>query len=145
MCRRRDEELSDLLFGSKLCAPEDYRKPASSANSSKEQSGAGSKQATKNSSTNRDTGEEAASPIKNRQQQKRQDAPTQVHQPVVKTTLLLTDGGTEASDDGMNYAKIDTTSARNDKGEDFVREPKKKKKPTPDNSVETVALSSPSQ
>ena len=134
----RDDK-GELPFGSKLRALEDYRKPASSENS-REQSGASSIQATKNSSTKRDTGEEVNSLVKNKQQHKRKEAPTQIYKPVVKTTLLLTDGGTETGVDGKLQARTDTASTSHDEGEELAREPKKKK-PTPDNSAGTASQS----
>ena len=84
------------------------------------------------------------SPVKNTQQQKCKDAPTQVYKPVVMTTLLLTGGGTETGVDGNILAKTDIASISHEEGKEFVKEAKKNK-PTPENSAETAARSCQSQ
>nr|XP_020193378.1 uncharacterized protein LOC109779177 [Aegilops tauschii subsp. strangulata] len=135
----RDEK-GELPFGPNLRAPEESWKPANSGNTSR--SGA-SKPATRNSSTNKDKGEEVDSPIKSKQPLKRKDAPNQVYRPVAKT-LLLTDGGVNTAEGQGILAKDGDTSASNDtEHDDFVRNAKKKK-PTPENSAETATRSCPS-
>lgn len=84
----RDEN-GELPFGPKLRAPDESRKSPSSENSSKDpQKGANYKPTTRNSSTNKEPGEEVISPIKHRAPPKRKDAPNQVYRPMVKTCCL---------------------------------------------------------
>ena len=140
----RDEN-GELPFGPKLQAPDEYRKPPSSENSSKDpKTDANSKPTTRNSSTNKEPGEEVVSLIKHRQPSKRKDAPNQVYRPVTKT-LLLTDGGPSTANGVETVGKDGETSASNEvEGDEFVRD-SKKKKPTPENSAEIAPRSCPSQ
>ena len=112
-------------------------------NSSKDpKKGASGKPTTRNSSTNKEPGEEVISPIKHKPPPKRKDAPNQVYRPVVKT-LLLTDGEPSTANGGDTVGTDGETSASNEvEGDDFVRDPNKKK-PTPENSAETAPRSCP--
>ncbi|KAE8779487.1 Alanyl-tRNA synthetase [Hordeum vulgare] len=114
--------LGALPFVPSLRAPDEFRKQSSSENTFKEsKSGAHSKPTTRNSSTNKDNGEEVVSPDKNKQPPKRKEAPTQVHRPVANT-LLLTNGGPRADGDDSSMLKEDATTGSNDsEGEGFTR------------------------
>nr|XP_020172404.1 uncharacterized protein LOC109757973 [Aegilops tauschii subsp. strangulata] len=136
----RDEN-GDLPFGPKLRASEDFRKPASSENSSRDHN---TSNKTRNSSTATET-EEVNTPVKHRKQQKHKDAPNQVYRPVAKTTLLLTDGEEGDVAGVSKLASADAASQVSGEEDEFARDDKKKKKPTPKNSAETAQRSCPSQ
>lgn len=135
----------DLSFGPKLRASDDYKNAASSQGSTKEQSSEqNSKNATKNSSSKVDAGEEVTSPIKPRNPPKRKEAPHQVYRPVAKTLLLLT-SGKNGGDTGTSEAPpAEINDGTDGEGREFERDPKKKR-PTPENSAETVSRSCPAQ
>ena len=121
----RDDK-GELPFGSKLRASDDAKKSPASDNSSREPK-SHSKPTTKNSSTNKEPGQEVTSPMKNKQPPKRKDAPHQVYKPVAKP-LLLTDGSlVDPVGDAGASIKDPTTASNDTEGDDFAREPKKKK------------------
>ncbi|KAE8795931.1 hypothetical protein D1007_29122 [Hordeum vulgare] len=109
----RDEQEA-LTFGPSLRAIDEFRKQSSSENTFQEsKSGAHNKPTTRNSSTNKENGEEVVSPHKNKQPLKRKEAPTQVYRPVAKT-LLLTDGRAGAYGNYSGMLKEDATAGSND-------------------------------
>lgn len=136
------DERGNLQWGANLRAPEEYKKPATSENSSKEQgSKTSSHRESKNSSSHGGVGPgaEVNSPTKRSQQQKRKGVPQeQVYRPVVNKPLMLTLG-----DDAGNTGQADMDKLAAEKGmtdEDDLgteRDPKKKK-PTPENSAEAA-------
>ena len=133
----------ELPFGSRLRASDDAKKHQASGNSTRDPK-TQTKPTTGNSSTNKEPGEEVTSPKKSKQQPKRKEAPHQVYKPVAKT-LLLTDGSLNVPIGDTSANIKDPTSASNEvQGDDYAREPKKKK-PTPENSAETASRSCQSQ